>query len=189
MGASDAPILINGRHFDRTLKELWEDKVQHVVLGRKPPERKWSNNSAMARGQRLEPLARGIYEKRTGIKADPICCVHEEYPWLKASLDGWVAGGKVVLEIKAPNRNAHQGALEGVVPSYYLPQLNHQMLVTGALVCHYVSYSDYFHGSEQFALVKYSRNEKEIQEYLNKATEFWDCVLNKRLPPGCECQG
>ncbi len=180
LGASDAPLLVHGKHFERTLEDLWKEKIQEVIHKKKPPPRKWLNSGAMARGQRLEPLARARYEKLTGIKARPVCGVHEEHEWLKASLDGWVHGPGVVLEIKAPNRNAHQGALEGVVPDYYLPQLDHQLLVSGGKMVHYCSYSDYFEGSEQFALVKYPRNEKKLEEYLKLAREFWDAVLNKR---------
>lgn len=184
LGASDAPLIIHGKHFDRTLLELWEEKVQHIVLKKKPRERKLRNTSAMARGQRLEPFARERYEKLLGVKAKPLCCVHDQYDWLKASLDGWVKDS-IVLEIKAPNRLVHEQALAGEVVGYYQPQLDHQLLVTGAREAHFVSYNDYFKGVQQFALVKYIRDEKKIQEYLGRACRFWDQVLNGKPPePG-----
>ncbi len=187
LGASEAPVLIHGKHFETTLKDLWEEKVSYVVMKKKPKPRKFLNSGAMARGQRLEPLARARYEKLTGIQARPICGLHDELEWLKASLDGWVPERGVVVEIKAPNQKAHQGALEGVVPDYYLPQLDHQLLVSGGKVVHYCSYNDYFQGSEQFALVKYPRDEEKLESYLKLAQEFWDCVLNKREPK-TQCQ-
>lgn len=185
LGASDAPLLMNGKHFERTLKDLWEEKVSFVIEGKQPPTRVFKNAGSMARGQRLEPEARGMYERLVGCQAPPVCCYHADHPWLKASLDGWIPEKRLVLEIKAPNKVDHQLALDGRVPPKYEPQLVHQLLVTGGKLAHYASYNPYFEGVRKLAVVGFPRKEDVIQNYFTRACQFWQSVLDKVLPSGC----
>jgi hypothetical protein len=47
----------------------------------------------------------------------------------------------LMVEIKAVNKYAHADALAGKVPKIYEDQVWHLLLVTGAKLCHYISYS------------------------------------------------
>jgi len=100
IGASDAPVLMGDVAF-KTPRMLWSMKT-----GRTGRDR---DNPAARRGRELEQLARRVYEKRLGIQMEPICLVHEELDWMRASLDGINFDGDIVLEIKCPwNPRAHQ---------------------------------------------------------------------------------
>ena len=185
VGGSDAPVIWFGKHFRRTVKDLWREKREHFLKGAKGTERKEDPKSisAMARGTRLEPLARGMYEQLVGYRADPVCGVHDVHPWMKASLDGWIDEAGVVVEIKAPNRDDHQCALDGAPPEKYLPQLDHLLGVSEGKFAHYVSYSNYCQGTNQLAVVIYYRDDKRIQELISREAEFWDMVQDGVEPP------
>lgn len=176
IGGSDAPVLVHGEHFRRTIKTLWKEKLNL--------QSKAKSNSAMARGNSLEPIARRKYESLVGHKVETICCVHDDHDWLKASLDGWIPSQRVVVEIKAPKREHHEEALySDRPPAEYQPQLDHLLLVTGGRFAHYVSYSNYFEPSEELAIVKWPRDEKRLAQLLEIETLFWNYVTTNVEPP------
>jgi putative phage-type endonuclease len=142
-----------------------------------------ADNGAMARGRRLEAVALAEYSSLMGYAMEPVCCVHDEYEWLKASLDGWNAERRLVAEIKAPNRDDHEQALAGRVPLHYETQVRHQLLVTGAPLLHYVSYSDYFPPHRRLAVVPVLPVKDELDMLLEALKEFWWHVEN-RVQPG-----
>jgi putative phage-type endonuclease len=204
IGGSDAPAVL-GLSPWTSVEQLWRAKVSHYHGLEKTPAK--PDNPAMRRGRALEPVARTLYEEWMGWQAFPLCVMHDEHDFLKASLDGWapldpeaerVAEAEdwglvqrfadqlgrtaIGVEIKAPNRNDHQGALEGVVPEKYKPQCDHLLLVSGARLLHYVSYSDYFAGANQFACVTVQRDEEALAELLKVEQEFWACVVERRKP-------
>jgi len=123
-----------------TVEDLFRDKVDGI-------ERE--GNFAMHRGQRLEPHARDGYSKRHHRAAPPVCVEHDEFAWVRASLDGLANNGAViaaereewVVEIKCPSWEAHDLALAGMVPSYNAPQLQWQLLATGLSRLDYVSFN------------------------------------------------
>jgi putative phage-type endonuclease len=141
-----------------------------------------ADNGAMARGRRLEPVAGEVYEALMGWRVPPLCCVHDEHDWLKASLDGYNADRNLAVEIKAPNKDDHSQALAGEVPEKYLAQVHHLLLVSGAGLLHYVSYSEYFPDSKKLAVVDVPRDEEVIQALFEAEKEFWDKVLAGEEP-------
>jgi len=173
LGSSDAPIILGVSPWT-TPKELFERKLKI-----RAPQR---SNSAMKRGQNLEPVARKIYEDLFGYSIEPVCGVHDTIPWLKVSLDGWNEAKKVAVEIKAPNRDDHLCALSGKIPEKYLPQCDHQLLVSGARTLHYVSYSNYFPKGQDFVLVKHLPILEALEALLEAEKEFWSWIINKKLP-------
>jgi len=63
------------------------------------------------------------------------------------------------------------------VPLKYIPQVHHQLIVTGAKVLHYISYSNYFPAAKSLALVVVPMD-NQLQDLLLQAEqEFWDEVL------------
>jgi hypothetical protein len=99
-------------------------------------------NEAMAWGCAYEDEARSMYEaergvmvRQTGFLASP--------EWMAgASLDGDVDDFAGILEIKCPKSATHLRTLRaGVVPSDYLNgQITHNLWLTGADWCDFVSY-------------------------------------------------
>ena len=135
------------------------------------------SNEKMEKGKRLEPLARAQYIKETGIDVKPCCVQSTEYNFLGASLDGITPAGNV-LEIKCGGLDLHNMAMHGFIPEYYQDQIQHQLLVTGALQGFYYSY---FEGNG--IGLEISPDPKWVVKYLEKAREWWRCIAMYEAPP------
>lgn len=148
IGASDATIIMGlSPWFSR--EQLLEKKVREareamgIVRSRpKGVGKDQPDNGAMARGRKLEPIARQLYIDLTGIESRPVCAIHDELDWMRASFDGLSGDGKIVLEIKCVNAFDHEAALEGTVPIKYVPQVQHQLYIAKTPTLHYFSYTD-----------------------------------------------
>ncbi len=151
--------------------ELWEQKCG----GSKPDY----ENSAMRFGSQMEPTVRELYESVSGKLWPATCFVHDQWPFLKASLDGW--NGNEAIEIKCPGETTHKKALKGHVPDYYTPQLNHQFLVSGVERIHYISYF-----LDDFVELLVERDEAAITDLLRHELVFWDYVEKRTPPPSTE---
>jgi len=168
LGSSDAPVVMGVSPWKTRLK-LWEEK-----LGVAP---KFQGNFATQRGHDLEPKARAAFELETGLEFPAIVAEHKNYPFIRASLDGFNAEENAILEIKCPGKADHQTAIDGKVPEKYWPQLQHQILVTGATKCYYYSYD-----GEKGATVIVEPDLEYIKRLLEEETKFWDLVQNKIQP-------
>jgi putative phage-type endonuclease len=93
IGASDAPVIMGDGAF-KTPRTLWSIKTGRMQEG--------AAGLAARRGRELERLARRVYEQQTGTQMEPLCLVHDELEWMRASLDGLSFDGSIVLEIKCP---------------------------------------------------------------------------------------
>ena len=169
IGASDAPVIMDETPF-KTPKTLWSIKTGHVQEGPAGP--------AARRGRQLERFARSVYERKTGIQMEPLCLVHEEFEWMRASLDGLSFDGSTLLEIKCPlNLRDRSSAQEGRIPSQYYAQLQHQLEVSGAQQAHYWS----FDGTDGILIE--ARPDREYAKRLIEAeAAFWQLVKENRWP-------
>jgi predicted phage-related endonuclease len=145
----------------------------------------------MRRGLRLEPVARRLYEQRTGHLMEPCCVEHDRHGWLRASLDGLDLAGELVLEVKAPHAGDHRLALAGRVPGHYWPQVQHQLAVTGCPLLHYLSYSENraFSVGERLALVEVRPDPDYRARLLWAEWCFWGAVVLERWPDGVDSPG
>ncbi len=168
LGSSDSPIIMEASPF-KTLNELWEEKLglRATVVP----------NAAMQRGLDLELHAREEFEKMTGIVTFPRVIFHPTIDYLVASLDGMSEDGEHIVEIKCPGKVDHALALKGKVPDKYIPQLMHQLEVSGLDMIHYFSFD-----GEKGVVIKVKRDQAYIDVMLEKEREFWDCVENLRCP-------
>ncbi len=144
---------------------------------------------AMQRGHDLEPAARAKCEAETGIVFEPY--VIEGDDDFAASVDGAdlsLTRDDVInsiAEIKCPVKGLTSArgemALKGELSETDLIQVNHQLLVTNAPVCHFFVYQD----DSRFARVEVTPD-KEIQKRIVEAwEEFWPHVISKTAPePG-----
>ena len=120
------------------------------------------------------------YEDLTGRKMKPVCMEHEEYPWCRASLDGWNAKDGIILEIKCMGDWNHKRIIKSqAVPYYYRPQIHHEMLVCDkAKAVHFWAYTD----SLEFAphlrgvLVVVPRNEEYLKELLEMEMSAYSVI-------------
>jgi putative phage-type endonuclease len=168
IGCSDTPAIMGVSPW-RSPLELWRIKVGLAV--------EEEQNDAMRRGVELEPVARTLYEATTGQIVEPALVVHREYEWLRASLDGITIDGELPIEIKCPGRSAHHDALEGHVPDYYWPQVQHILFVVGVARLDYVSFD-----GTNIVIVPVEQDTAYQSELFKAEREFWRCVVN-RTPP------
>lgn len=150
----------------------WKTKLQ-LYKEKKDPNFISMKNEKMQRGIDLEPLARDLFCARTGHKMVPRVAVKD---WAMASLDG-INDWNEVLEIKCPGPTQHQIALQGRVPDYYYPQLQHQMWVADGQLCYFFS----FDGVDGVA-VEVKRNEEYIEKMIEEEFKFYMC-LKESIPP------
>jgi putative phage-type endonuclease len=169
IGASDAPVIMGETPF-KTPRKLWSIKTGLIQEEPAGP--------AARRGHELERSARRAYERRTGIQMEPLCVVHEEFEWMRASLDGLSFEGSTLLEIKCPlSLRDRASAQEGRIPSHYYAQLQHQLEVSGAQQAHYWS----FHGTHGILIE--TRPDREYARRLIEAeAAFWQLVKENRWP-------
>lgn len=171
IGASDAPVIAGVVKW-KTIKQLWEEK-----LGLKTDDTKtWY----MQRGNELEPVARDLFTKVTGIPVEPEVVFHPKYDWMMASLDGLSDDKSISVEIKCPGEADHATAKAGRVPDKYYPQVQHQLEVLGHDKLYYFS----FLNEEDYALVEVMRDDSYIEVLRAQEETFWDCVQNFVEPTG-----
>lgn len=181
LGASDAPIVMAVSPWT-TRFELWAYKT--ALLPK--PEANPFALAAMKRGTDMEPEARAWYEKKTGYKVETnMNCEHEQYPFIRASLDGFVLDGKRNVEIKCPGKEDLAKAKKGKIPEKYMPQVQTQMLVAKAEITDYVTYAGkgtgYFDGED--GLILTVAPDKAYQALLEaELVAFWKLV-ESRTPP------
>lgn len=162
--ASDS-IIILGLSPWRTRQELLEEK-----LGLREPQ---PVNSAMLRGQLLEPKARAAAENELNELFIPEVYVSEEYPFMCASYDGVSFDKKSILEVKCTNKKNHELSKNGKIPDYYMPQVQHQISILDVDFCNYYS----FDGSCGF-VVRVPRDEEFIKRMIEMEYEFYQEMIN-----------
>jgi len=184
IGASDAPIIMGVSPYN-TPHGLMRDKLglntnQNAVKGK-------TSNWAIDRGNRWEPMARARYELINDIPMEPAVLVHPEHGFLMASLDGWNADQKRVLEIKIPGAEVFNQCLAGKVHEKYVYQLEHQLYVSSGEEAHfYCCKVESRDGKERIvdtALTIYKSNPELREKLLPKLFEFWGYMQRHEFPP------
>lgn len=164
--ATDASIIMGVNPW-KTKQQLFREKTSNDV---KP----LYINEAMQRGTDLEPIARSLFNLKTGLDMQPIVVVKE---WAMASLDGKDEKSGYILEIKCPRVKDHDLATSGKVPEYYYPQLQHQMYVADVPFTYYFS----FDGADG-VIIQVKRDEEYIQKMLIEERKFYDCLISNTPP-------
>lgn len=173
LGASNAPAIMGVSPWT-TRFQLWAEMTG--LLPR--PEANRFQIAAMERGKLLEDAVRQWYARRTGLilEAD-VNAEHPDYEFLRASLDGWRDDDGIVREIKCPGEADHKTALSGKVPVKYIPQVQAQMMVTGAQKAEYVSFD-----GKDGVIVPVARDDQYIAKLLTESVAFWELVQTKTPP-------
>src|SRR5271166_4282593 len=172
IGASDAPVIMDMSPW-KTAYQLWEEKMR---LRPDQPE-----NDAMRRGKRLEKKALKEFERMTGLlMIEQMVSIHPVRDWMMATLDGIDLDQKNIVEVKCPGAADHAVALDGEVPIKYLPQLQHQMEVTGLDKMYYFSFD-----GEQGKVLEVYRDDAYINRILEREERFWECMQTFEAPKLC----
>jgi len=131
------------------------------------------SNDAMARGVELEPIARAAYELATGevVRESGFLSVHD----LKVgcSLDGHVGNYRLIQEIKCMNTAAHLAVMRSrKIPPKHVAQCRHNLWVTSAEVCDFVTFDDRLPEHLRLFIVRLRRADAAIDDYEAEALKF-----------------
>ena len=130
-------------------------------------------NAAMQRGIDLEPAALAAYESLTGSVVVRTGFLAHRAHRAGCSLDGSVDDFQGIVEVKCPKSSTHVGYLrEGVVPRGYLAQITHNLWITGARWCDFLSFDDRLPLHLQVFLVRVHLKDDELAAYESRALQF-----------------
>ncbi len=187
IGSSDAAC-IHGESPYMTALDLYNVKIKDTY---EETEQNWVQRI----GNDFEAIARvrfaALYNMENGTNEtfEPKRVEMADLPFMKASLDGASKCGKIIVEFKfmskpvvagkalSEGQKKHLAVLEGKVQENYRIQVQHQLLVTGADVCYFVSFD-----GETLNSCSVLPDIEFLKLHLKKCCEFWDRV-EARKPP------
>ncbi|KGH12706.1 endonuclease [Comamonas thiooxydans] len=171
--ATDAAVLVNQSPY-KTEWRLWAEKTGYAV------ERDLSSNPFVRHGLDMEPAARAAAEIYFDDLLLPMCAQASHNPLLRASLDG-LNKDEEPVEMKCPSEATWIEVTtlrqNSKAFKFYYPQVQHQILVTGAKRGWLVFYFD-----GQVEVFCIPRDQTLIAEIEGVAPIFWDKVVKKREP-------
>jgi putative phage-type endonuclease len=173
LGSSDYPVVMGVSPW-KTRLQLFEEKILP-----EPPENK--TNWAMERGIKKEASVRAMVEVILGESFEPDLLQASDYPFMRVSLDGANSNRTAILEIKVPGKADHATAMEGRIPDKYYPQIQGQLLVSGAKICHYCSWD-----TKTIKIVEIKPDAEYQKKLLVECEKFWLLVQKKQPPEPCE---
>lgn len=136
-------------------------------------------------GTRVEACVLEEYVAETGAELAQFGTVgHPEAEWMLATPDAFVSGSKRLVEVKCVGwRSAfHWGDDEDAIPDYYRPQVEWQMLVTGAEECHVAAWI----GGSDFRIYTVKRNPSLAAALVNACRSFWFDNVVGNTPPAVD---
>jgi putative phage-type endonuclease len=149
--------------------QLWLQKTGRSVV---------ATTAAMRHGTDMEPVARAAYEAQTRQIMQPLVLQDGAY---SASLDGMNLEGDLIVEIKVPYKGRDSAlwkeAAAGHVPGHYWLQVQHQLMVAGALLAHVWV----FDGHDGL-LIPVERDEAAM-ERIRQGWDVFQTYLDSDTPP------
>lgn len=126
-----------------------------------------AKGAAVQRGIDAEASAFRAYEARTGQMVKRAGFLAHDSLAAGSSLDGYVGDFAGILELKCPNSATHLDYLTaGTVPDGYRGQIFHNLYVSGAAWCDFVSYDDRFIDPVlRLFVVRVERDETQMKAY------------------------
>lgn len=130
-------------------------------------------NDAMRWGTEQEPNARMAYEAATGNIVRESGFLRMTDWQVGCSLDGDVDGLTGIVEIKCPKTATHIDYLtNGVVPAKHLPQIRHNLWVTQAKWCDFISFDPRLPENLQLFVCRIRAEDADLQAYESELLAF-----------------
>lgn len=130
-------------------------------------------NAAMQWGIDQEPAAFAAYESLTGLVASRTGFLSHTDLMIGCSLDGHVGDFEGICEFKCPKSATHLKYLRGrILPIDYLPQVRHNLYVTGAEWCDFMSFDPRFPVGLQTFLVRVKASDLDLDAYGRQVATF-----------------
>lgn len=204
IGGSDVGSIVGCRGAYGTPWKLWAEKTGH----RAPDE----PTEQMIMGHVLEPVIMSLYESRTGNKLlagvvlpdgtgwdrrDTL--THALHPWANGHLDGVTMVNGLYYVVDGKNTQRHglgddedlADVDAGECPEPWWLQLHHYAWILrahGLLVADVAHVAALVNGSTYRTLVVSLDLEWYELDVVPQLAEFWDCVTDRREPPGLTVQ-
>jgi putative phage-type endonuclease len=167
--ASESPAVM-GLSPWMTPFQLWQLKT-----GRTQP---MEATAPMKHGTEMEPLARAAYETETGFVMQPLVMASGEY---SASLDGITLKGDLIVEIKCPYKGQSselwQSVEAGEIPEMYNVQIQHQLMVSGAVAAHLWIFDG------KVGLLHHIERDEVCQQRIKNAWDEFSNFVDTDTPP------
>ena len=189
LGASDASIVAAyflpetaewpyGSWPGADLYRLWRQKTGRSQAKENADRSTETYTDPRVHGHKMQQSVLEWYMGQRKILVVPMCVEHDQLKFAAASLDGITEDQSLIVEVKAPTEpETWEIAKAGRVPPQYIAQVQHQLFVTGAELCHFVVW---YRGQGVWVDVK--RNEGFIAELTNHEAEFWSWVERGVFP-------
>lgn len=130
-------------------------------------------SASMQHGIDTEPMAVAEYEARTGTILEPVGFCDVPSLMAGCSLDSFVMGREGIVEIKCPDSSTHYEYLKSKkIPTDYYWQCLHNVWITGAKFCDFVSFDDRFEERLQYLCIRFEPTSQELTAYDMAAREF-----------------
>ena len=192
IGASDAPAVM-GRSLYHTKQELWDIKF-HKIL--ETEEERQKKEFICNKGHRLEAWARPGIEFETGLSWRPALFEHPNFPFIRASLDGWNPQVMQFWECKfmgadlfAILSDESKPVLERIPPQYY-DQIMQQFFATGSKLGRLTGVIEFVENKEERIKQKEAGQEQDkkiitLKSYtlIIERTLEVDTYINQTLAP------
>lgn len=134
-------------------------------------------NGVMQWGIDHEADAFAAYEIAGGEPVQRTGFLSHDTHMVGCSVDGDVDDFTGIVEVKCPKTATHYGYLKaGAVPSNHLPQIQHNLWVSGAQWCDFVSYDPRMPEGLRLFIKRVPRVEVDILAYSKVALKFLDEV-------------
>lgn len=182
IGASDANIIMGVSKFMTPL-ELMKQKKD----GPKTDENK--SNYIQNKGHMIEEKLRNAAELIYDDEFPPLVVVSDEYPYLMASLDGMGKDSGATWECKYVGQEDFDKVDNGEMLSHYIPQVQQQIMLTGAPFCVFMVAADDKSESRnadfpyKYAYIEVKPDFDYMKnQLLPKLREFWEMMENGGEP-------
>ena len=127
----------------------------------------------MAWGVENEPFARMAYESMTGEMVRQTGFLRSTSFAAGASLDGDLQDMEGIIEIKCPKTATHLSYLElDGAPKHYMPQITHNLLISGAAWCDFVSFDPRLPDHLQFIARRVYAADIDMKGYEEELVRF-----------------
>lgn len=118
---------------------------------------------AMLTGIEREAEALALYEALTGQLVQQVGFLQHDELMAGASLDGYVGNFDGIVEVKSPLPATHLDYLKsGKIPDDYMKQVRHQLWISGAAWCDWMSYHPEFPEPLQSKIVRLAFSAGEL---------------------------
>jgi len=174
IGGSDAPVVVLGEYFGKTVRDLFLEKTRAL-----PPDD--INNPDIRRGIRQEPLAAQVFQEKTGLELRVISqqLKHPSLPFMVAHIDREILPSGDVLEIKCPRAMVYRKyQLEGI-PEGIQIQGQHYLSVKGSDM---IVFGVFCAELDDMLIVPIERDPQLIDLIEAKESDFWDYVKAGEMP-------